>query len=329
MAQPDVPRSRKLQVVMKPEATYGTDVLAGTYLAADIVPAMDITPSFDIEELEILATSGHLGRQLSALGMERGGVSFRMDLRGAGAAYSAGVKPEWHNPNQGCSLIGVLDATGGLEKYTYQPSDSPMAQTIYVVQHTTSTNAIAVKLVGCFGDVEYTIRAGQLVDARYTFQGLISNVDDITYVPGTITATPQYPVAKSALFQIGTENYAPRIADITVRLGNVLNPLQSINSVGGLAGYFIADRKPTVSMNPEGALEATYPWYTKWMASTVADCTFEAKGAGDYNRIQFSFARLQIIQQGWAPRDGLTAFPTTLQSTIASGNDDFTIVAAK
>lgn len=325
MTQPTVPIERKLQLVMREEVTYGVDVLGGSYLQGDILPAMDIAPTLDLEEIQVLATAGNLGRQLSAIGMERGGVSFRMNPRGKGAAYAAGVKPEWHNPVQGCGLIGVVDATPGAEKWTYTPNDDPLSQTIYIVQKI-GAGAIAIKLVGCLGDVEFSMRAGAIVDARFTFQGLIAGVADIAHVAGAIVATPQYPVAKNAQFQIGTENYAPRIANIGIRLGNQLQPVPSLNSTGGLAGYFVADRNPRVTIDPEADLVANYPWYTKWTAATLADCTFQAGGT-QYNRLKFSFPRLQTIRHGFGKRDGMTSLPTELLATIAAGSDDFTIVA--
>jgi hypothetical protein len=325
MAQAQVPRLRKKVLVMKPESTYGTDALGGTYTTADIIPALDMQPSPNLEEIEIQAAAGHLGRLNSAIGIESAQVRFRLPMRGVGAGgpYSASVKPEWHNPFEGCSLLGTL---GGGE-WTYAPSVNDMSQTIYVVSHIGGeTNGLAIKLVGCHGDVELSMRAGALVDATFTFQGLITGVSDIVYLGGTLLSVP-FPVAKSAQFQIGTENFAPRIANLGFRLGNVLQRIPSINSTGGIVGFFVSDRNPRLTIDPEVNLAAAYDWYTKWTQSTLADCTFRA-GSQSNNILKFNFDRLQIVAQPWGERDGMASLATTLLATIAAGNDDLSIVAA-
>lgn len=321
MAQPTVPRTRRMVLAMKSETTYGVDVLGGSYVAADIVPASNIQPTLQLEEIENLSVAGDLGRTLSAIGMESGGVSFSMFLRGAGSAYSASVKPEADLPLRGCGL-GATGAFGlGTENWKYQPSSTFESMTIYVVQE----NGPAVKLVGCFGTVDFTLRAGAVVEARFSFLGLIGGVAAVTYVEGSIAGTPQYPVAKSALFQIGTENYAPRIAAIGLSVANQMQRIPSINAAGGLVGYMIADRNPRLTIDPEADTIANYDWFGKWKASTLADCTFQA-GATQYVRLKFNLPKLQIVQQGRGSRDGLTSFPTTLLATLGAGNDDFDLV---
>lgn len=320
-----VPRNRRLIVPAKIESTYGTDVLAGAYAAGDVLRCFNITPTLNMEEIVNLATSGDLGRLPSGIGLESGGVSFTMWLRGAGAVYSGSVKPEADIPLQGCGLSSTGSFTGGAEKYTYQPSSTHQSLTLYVAQEFGPT----IKLAGCVGNVALSMRSGGVVEARFTFMGLIAGVADITYTAGTIAGTPAYPVLKSAAFQLGTENFAPRIATMDLNLGNQLQRVQSINSVGGLAGYFIVDRDPRLTLDPELATVATYDWFTKWRAGTLADCTFQAGGT-QYDRVKFHFnasdaAGLQTVSHSWAAREGLTASPTTMLATIGSGNDDVAI----
>lgn len=321
MAQPTVARARRMVVAMKAETTYATDVLGGSYVAADIIPAFNIQPAMGLEEIENLSMAGDLGRVPSAVGMESGGVAFSMFLRGKGAAYSASVKPEAGLPLRGCGLSETVDTTLNLEKVTYQPTNTFESMTIYVAQE----NGSALKLAGCFGTWEFTMRAGGVLEARFNFQGLIAGVSDVTYVEGSIGGTPQYPVAKSAAFQIDTANYAPRIAQISFAMQNALQRLVSINATGSLAGFFIADRNPRVTIDPEADTIASYDWFTKWKDANLADCTFQA-GTAQYNRAKFTADKLQIITQGRAVRDSISTFPTTLLATLQTGNDDFKLV---
>lgn len=325
MAQLTVPRSRRMVIAMKAESIYGTDALGAVYTSADIVPCFDIAPDLRMEEIQNLSMAGDIGRLPSIMGIETGQVALSMYARGAGAAYSASVKPEMHRPLECCALIGTGSFTGGAEKYTYQPG-TPTSYTIWVVQE----NGRTMKMVGCFGTVDFSMRAGGVCQARFTFQGKINALADVTFVGGTISGTPGYPVIKSAAFQIGSTNYAPRIASVGVTLGNTLSPVPSINDGTGLVGFIISDRNPRVSIDPEADTVANFDWYAAMKAGTLQDMSFQI-GTVQYNKAVFNFgaglgSQIQIVSNSWGSRDGLTSYPTQLLATIAAGSDDLALI---
>lgn len=325
MAQLTVPRSRRMVIAMKSESVYGTDAFGFAYLAADIVPCFDIAPDLRMDEIQNLSMAGDIGRLPSIMGIESGQVSFSMYARGAGAAYSASVKPEMHKPLECSSMIGTLDATGGSEKYTYQPG-TPASHTVWIVQEF----GRILKLVGCHGTWDKSMRSGGVCQARFTIQGKINAVVDSAFVPGTISGTPGYPVLKAAAFQIGSVNYAPRIASLGVTLGNTLSPVPSINDASGLVGYFISDRNPRVSIDPEADTIANFDWYTAMKNGTLQDMSFQI-GSVQYNKIKFQFgaalgSQIQVVGNSYGTRDGLTSYPTQLLATINAGSDDLAII---
>lgn len=325
MAQLTVPRSRRMVIAMKAETTYGVDVLGTNYGSTDIVPCFDIAVDRRIDEIQNLSMAGDIGRLPSIMGIESGQVAFSMYPRGAGAAYSASVKPEVHKPLEACAMIGTLDATGGSEKYTYSPG-TPSSYTIWIVQE----NGKVLKLVGCLGTFDLSGRAGGVGPWRFTFQGKIGSIVDLTFVAGSISSTPAYPVLKSAAWQIGSGNYAPRIASLTATLGNTISPVPSINDSTGLVGYFISDRNPRMTIDPEADTVANFDWDASLSAGTLHDVTFQI-GTVQYNRVLFQFgsnagSQMQVVATSWGTRDGLTSYPTSLLATIASGSDDLAIV---
>lgn len=325
MAQLTVPRARRMVLAMKAETTYGTDIFAGTYVSADILPAFDIAPDARVEEIQNLSMFGDLGRLPSVMGLEQGQIAFSMYLRGSGVAYAAGVKPECDRALRGCTLIGTGAFGGGTEKWTYQPG-TPESYTIYAVQE----NGRSLKLVGALGTVDFSMKAGGVLMARFTFQGKVAGVSDVTFVAGTISGTPQYPVMKSAAFQFGSANYAPRIASVGFALGNGLSPAPAINDATGMAGYFVSDRNPRLTIDPEADTVANFDWYGLQKAGTLSDMTFQC-GTAQYNRVLFSFNavganQVQIVGTSWGTRDGLTSSPAQLLATINAGSDDLSLV---
>jgi len=180
-------------------------------------------------------------------------------------------------------------------------------------------------MAGCHGTFTTRMTAGNMCVATFTFSGKLVSIADTTFVAATLSGTPQYPVMKSAAFQIGTENYAPKIAQMGFDMNAQVLQVQSINDASGLAGFIMADRNPRVTMDPMADTLANYPWFTKWKASTLADSTWQV-GTTQYDRIKFTMLALQIVSQTFAARDGVTTFPTTLLASLTSGNDDFSIV---
>lgn len=336
MAQFTAPKEINVQVVMKAEATAGTDVLAGTYTAADVVNIVAGSARFtqDQNEIENKMTAGNLGRAPSAIGKLTGLVEFSMLWRGKGSAYGAGTKPEFDMPLRAAGCSSVFSGTSGSEKVTYQPTSTEETFTVYVVVQVPGGNAFSVQLVGCLATTaRCRTTAGGALMWDFGIMGALEERADITYVNGTLSPTPTPPVTKAALFQIGSTNYAPRIKSVGFDIGNTVQYIDSINAAGGVAGVKIFDRKPILTIDPEADREANSGWWAMLRdGAPLNDCTFQV-GATAYNRLKFKFpsdgvsSQLQLIAQQLAMRDGLAALPSTLLPTISAGNDDWAIVA--
>jgi len=329
MANMGASRFRQWVIALKEEATYGTDVFAGTYttLNSETIPAENIVPSISMEEIDNLATAGNLGRAPSMIGRETASVSFEMPLRGRGITYTATVCADAHRVLELMGLAGSFAAAA----WSFQPA-TPALQKSFTV-YCVSPTGKSIQLVGCHGTGEFRASAGGPLRLFVTVTGKLDAVADITYVPGVFTATPPFPVAKSAAFQIGSANYAARFSAMRFAINNQLQYVPDFNSAGGVFGVFIADRNPRLEIDPESVSVATFDWFSAWRAGTLQDCTFDIGAAALNNRIQFSFnasaaAGLQIVNREYLQRDGLMAARTTALATISAGQDDFKLVWA-
>jgi hypothetical protein len=330
MANLGAGRYRQYIIALKEESTYGVDAFGGTYTnnLSETIAAEQIVPSINMEEIEILATAGLLGRAPSAIGRETASLRFEMPLRGKGAVYTAGtVMPEAIRVLESMGLAATFSAS----TWQFQPA-APAAQksfTYYCVGPT----GVSTQLLGCHATGEFTATAGNELRVAVTVTGMLDTVENITYVAGQFAATPQYPVAKTAGFQIGTANYAARFSSMRFAMNNQLQYVPSFNAASGVAGVFIADRNPRLEIDPEDVAVATFDWFTAWKFGVLQDVSFNIGAAGVNNRISFSFnpsgtANLQITGRDYFQRDGLMAARTNLLATIASGEDDFRITYA-
>jgi hypothetical protein len=196
-------------------------------------------------------------------------------------------------------------------------------------------------MVGCLGTARLSGGAGGPMRADFSLFGALEGSTgrkDISpatpFTTGVLATSPAYPTLKSAAFAIGASNYAPRIANVGFDLGNTVNPIESINSTGAVAGFKIFDRNPRLSIDPEADTETAIGWYAAlFTGGPLMKCNFQL-GSTQYNKVLFQFAAggvntgLQLVQQSLGARDGLTMLPSTLLATIINGEDDFAIVFA-
>lgn len=335
MANFQVPRQSRVAIAMKPEVTAGTDVFGGTYVTADVIPTIFDSVRFtqDPNEIENLMTAGNLGRAPSVLGPLTARVDFSMFPRGRGVAYAAGTRPEIDLPFRGARASSTVDTTPGSETVTYQPTDTEEVMTLYVVVDIPGGSALSAQLVGAIGTVRFSGRAGEMFRADFSFMGALQERADITYTGGTLAPTPQFPTLKSALFQIGATNYAPRIAEVGFDVGNRIIPIPSINSAQGVVGHTVIDRRPEFTIDPEAGREADSGWWDALSdGDPLKDMSFQL-GSVQYNRIKVQASAaaspgstVQVVAQSFGARNGIVSLPTRLLATIDTPNNDWKIV---
>jgi hypothetical protein len=331
----EVPRQIRAQVVMKKEVTPGTDVFAGTYTAADIIPVIADSIRFTppSNETENTMTSGLMGRAPSIMSAQTARVDFDMWFRGAGAAYddSPEVVPNIDRPlratRMGRTFTNPPPATPS--SLVYQPTDTEESFTLYLVQDVPGGAARSIQMTGCVGTHSWSATVGMGWRWSFSISGQLEEIADITYVNGTLVLTPGYPTFKNAQFQIGATNYAPCFRDVSFTQGQTVVFVPCENAVNGIAGAAVMDRNPRITFDPQVDREALSGWYTAINTGLLKDCTFQVGStavAWNQGKIRFGAtggAQLQIVQQGLGVRDGILTLPTTALATLSSANDDF------
>lgn len=322
MAAPVVALTRRSVVAMKAEAAYGVDAL-GTVTPADVLWAFNIRPASRIEVIEMLAQAGVLGRMRSASGIEVFGLTFDIQIRGGGAAYSASVFDDLHLPLRAAGMLDTLDATPGSESYTYTPRSTGFESfTVKILQENGPTHVG----LGCFANVALRGRAGEPGIATVTLAGILGIEEALALVTKPVT-TLQPPALKAAQAQIDTVNYAFAPQNLALDLGIVLTRVDSANAVGAVEGFLITDRQPGGSFDPRIVPAATYDWFDTWRNKPAGVDLSWQWGATQYNRIKISMPEVTIGDRGWGERDGYGAFQIAYRAHPSIGDDEVTIVA--
>lgn len=331
------------QFVMRVEATAGVDVLAGSYLAADIMEAdtRSIRETNDPNEIENLIVKGNLGRAPGLKGPRVTRVDCRVPIRGLVGASEYDSSPEAvptaDRLLRACRL-GRTFANEGIadSSVQYKPTSDGETFTIYIPILVSGTTALVRKYTGCQGTFSFAGLASEGGAYEFSFIGSFLEETAITFVPGTLVGTPQFPTLVDAGFQIGAAQYAPRIRNVVFDAGQRIGRLPSINALNGVAGFKVVDRNPSLSIDPEIDLEATSGWFAAYRDGTpLHDCTFRlgASGAGGHaNRVNFRFAadgttgNLQVVELQRDARDDVACFRVLLRPTITGANTDWSIL---
>lgn len=337
MANLSAPKEVKVQLVMKPEATSGVDVLGGSYTTADIINVISGSVNFtqDPNEIENKMTAGLLGRAPSILGKLTGMIEASMWFRGAGATYTAAVKPEIDMPLRAAGHSAVFNTSGGGANWTYQPTETEETFTAYVLVDVPGGSALSFQLVGCLCS-KFTMQtvAGQGLKCDFSLMGAIDERADITYVPGVLNPTPTPPVTKGAAFITDDGSaYTPRLKSIGFDAGLTCAYIDSVNAAGAVAGAKIFDRSPSLVIDPEADREANSGWWAMLRDGAPMNfCTFNV-GNTAFNRLKFQFGAggsnrlLQLVKQGLSMRDGLAALPSVFRATLSAAGNDYALRA--
>lgn len=314
---------RNVSILAKVEATYGVDptpVAADGFYAAGTAPKMIQTSN----PLDDVIGRGTLSKLPGAQpGPRHYQVDFRVPVRGAGAVYSATVKPKVSTLMRGASWQEVIVTTAGLETVTYTPRSAGQESiTIYY-----NLDGMLYKLVGCRGNTNLVIRTGGIAFLECSFQGKMATPVDTALVTVTGEPTVQFPTLMGGAFQIGTENFAAKFNQINFNMNNVLVASVDPSDAHGVGSIESVDRNPDGSFDPEAVLVATFPWYTKFLNGLLMDLSF-TMGSVQYNKITVTCGKVQA--KDLVPGDrsllGMFQVPFRISSDSVVGDDEISIL---
>ncbi len=293
---------QKIQaLVVAVEATEGTDAVPDA--ANDAVQLIEpATIAFGAEQSN--ARPGLVNDLLDEAAPVQPGAKWceitgQLHIRGAGAAYDAGTKPEPDAINQAAGMRSTLDATGGAEDYTYDTISASM-KTVTCYGYQALETGVWVRhdlLAGRASRVAWRFPAGSPGIYEFTIRGkYVEPTDDAPdNAPSyQTTVAPNFGAATG--WQIGAFTTAV-VRDATVAIENTLAPRLSGNAADGLAGYIQTARRVTFGATFEGMRITDYNQFTKWTGATAEALRINCPGGTgtQYNRLQIDADKATIL----------------------------------
>jgi hypothetical protein len=303
--------SRKRLILVKTEATYGTDASpAGT--DALLVRNLDITPlSGDVVSRDLIRP--YLGNYDQLIGLTSVGITFEVELAGSG---TAGTAPKFDAILKACGLSATIVSSTSV---TYAPvSASFSSATIYF-----NVDGVLHKLTGCRGSMTMSCAVGAIPTLAFNLTGVYNAPTDTAQPAVTYSAQ-----ATPLIFREGNTSsfsffsYSGVLQSVDF---NLANDLVYRELVGGTKETLITDRKPAGTVMIEAPTIATKDFFTTALGSSTGNLTF-LHGTTAGNRVTFTASQVDVLNPTYQDQDSImmlsvpyVALPTT------AGNNEFSL----
>lgn len=243
-------RYKKLAILHKVEATYGTDA-APVDADALIASNVSFTP-IEGEEVSRDLMLPYLGNQGVILAGLHATLEFDIECAGAGVA---GDVPRFGGLLRTCGMAETVTAETSV---TYSiVEDDVESGSIYFIQ-----DGVQHVILGARGNVTWDFTPKGIPKMRYRMTGLLGTISDVATLPAVSAATLVVPLVVSKANTVQNLHGWPAVAEsLSIDLGNEVTPRFLI----GDELIAITDRNTSGSTTVEARDLATVNWFEKAM----------------------------------------------------------------
>jgi len=318
------------QVACKVEAEEGTDVFgAGTAPAgADIFLAFNpkFTPNINMHKRA--PAKSNLSPYASLPGDRSAKFSFDVEMVGAAAGSPIGAT----NTGANLGIASALIACGVQQTLVVATSASYVPQSDIAAAPPLSNQSVTLafmldgkmyKLWGCRGNAKISLEIGKPGIISFEFTGADFSEEDKSLVAAAIDLSDREPpVFQDATFTIGV--YAAVCSKLEIDFGNKVSLRKDTNSASGYLSALITSREPTLKLDPENILVATYNFMSLWRAGTTA--ALSCVWGSTPSVMTLTAPKVQYQSVGLAEREGISTFDVNALLTQNAGDDEWSLV---
>jgi hypothetical protein len=315
-------------MLAKIEAAYGTDPTPTP--ANNVIAVKRNTIKFDPKFTHLMRdlADGSFGSVQGLNVLPQVGFSFSVEVRGnrtdgIAADISSGSAAHAIEIDcllQACDLAPIYTAEtvlGARNGYViYQPvvpADQGKSVTFYFY-----SGLKLHKVVGAKGTCKISFQAGQMGVIDFSFKGMYVAPTDVaisTITPTWLNTLP--PVFTNTGSTIGA--YSPVFSKMDFDLGLKVDVREDGNSVNGIAGFLITDRKPKVTIDPESVAEGTNPVWAN-LFSNASETVIGKIGTQGGNTVQLTVVAVSE-SVSYGDRSGIRTAQISLSVERANVSD--------
>lgn len=218
-----------------------------------------------------------------------------------------------------CSFSAVAVAGQGFE---YRPVSSNVPSVTVGL----FMDGLKKTIRGARGTMTIEGTVGEPVMLNFTFSGVYDNVVDAALLTG-VDYEDNDPVAFLNVDAI-IGDLAACFASANIDVANSVVERECANNASGVISYFITERAPTLSLDPEMELVATHDFYGRLLAQTNARFYFELPGSTVGTKVGVAAPRGQYTNVGEGDRNGLAVADlevALVSASVDTGDDELQI----
>lgn len=223
-----------------------------------------------------------------------------------------------------CAMSHNSNATGTWLITDSREDRNPATIEIVEREEGTTPRQKVVKLYGCMGNAKLELDSiGNPVKVNFEFKGAIGSIGTRAYAsiitPSSFDTTIPAAVLSATINLYSTIMYLNKM---TIDLGNVLEPFTDPTNTGGIDGYHVVDRNPSMEMDPDMRIPADLDLHANQTAETTGALSISIG-----SKFTLSAPIAQLVQtDNPTAREGHVADQIRLEFKRSSGNDEFEIL---
>ena len=318
---------KEAQILQEVETTTGTIIAvaeADSFVASDV----SLTPSYADVANEGLS-AGVFSKEPGSSGIRSATLEFKVALVGG---TGAGVVPEgagegsWGQLLLGC---GFSETIVGATSVTYAPAspETSLSLAVEVPGAGASGEDMIYKLRGCMGNVKFTLKAGELMWATFTFTGAWEPPVDGTLLVRAQAWGATVPLAFNAPV-LTIHGTAVSFEQIEIDMGQEVGLRTDANSGSGILAAQITNRRVTGTIDIEAEKIATFDVWGKTLLNTTGAIAMTPIGSVAGNKLDFILPKVRLKEPTIADRNGVMTTPVAFEAlrSATAGNDELSIV---
>ncbi|MBX3588851.1 MAG: hypothetical protein KF796_19640 [Ramlibacter sp.] len=302
---------RKLVILAKIEAAYGTDPVPTGAANAMVVSDVELTP-LDGEEVERNNVQAHFGNNGAIQATRFARLRFNVEMAGSGAA---GTAPKYSPLLRACAVSETIDV-GVSVLY------SPISEAIESVTIYTNIDGINQVMAGTRGEAKPMLDAKGKPVWQFEFTGLFSPVTDTALPTADYTGFLKPLAMNKANTTCELHGITVATSHFDMAFGNLVvkRDLTEVDAVE------ITDRKSTGSIVFENTPVAIKNWVTTAEAKTLGDLSL-VHGTVPGNIITFgATGTVELGKITYSNQDGIQMVNAPLRFVPTSaGNDEWSV----
>lgn len=303
---------RKTLILAKLESVYGTDPTPTAADNAILTLDADVKETFEQAPRDTQVAT--LTRQPLVGAKRYAEVTMQVEFSGSGAA---GTAPRIGTLLQACSMSETVVSGTSV---TYKPtSSSQKSITLYVYK-----DGVMHEVNGAMGTFKVTNVAGSQSLFDFTFKGIYNTaVDDANPSATYDTNVDSPPLCVSAALTYNSTSFY--VNETTLDIQNNVAMRPSINAATAIAGFFVSDRNPIGTFDPEAESVSTYDFNADVLGGGE-ELTYNV-GSVAGNKYTLTVPKFNITDLAYADRESVLVKSVTGQCAYDSaGDDEFEIV---